>query len=159
MRPDGASHAAHVRTWLNVAGRNPSTAQLLSLFQRGFAALWARAQRTLGEVTLMAIGDRVLITASEKYAFLGTLKIDETGVRFDEFLASQADRRERQLADAVRFVLAEFLSVLGTLTDEILTPALHTELSNVALAESKRSLAGVTRSTARADAGNEGSNS
>ena len=36
------------------------------------------------------------------------------------------------------FVLVEFLTVLGHLTDEILTPALHAELSKVALGEPER---------------------
>ncbi len=37
-----------------------------------------------------------------------------------------------QLRAAVRFVLVEFLSVLGVLTAEILTPALHAELARLA---------------------------
>jgi hypothetical protein len=37
-----------------------------------------------------------------------------------------------ELREAIRFVLVELLTVLGNLTAEILTPALHAEISRVA---------------------------
>jgi hypothetical protein len=40
-----------------------------------------------------------------------------------------------ELRRGIRFVLTEFLTVLGNLTAEILTPELHAALSNVALPE------------------------
>jgi hypothetical protein len=132
---DETDHAAFVDAWLDGAARGQPPAVLVSVFQRATSALWQRALVTLGEVTLTAIVDRVLYTASEKYPFLSTLKIDETGIRFDEFRRGGADQDDDRLADAVLFVVAEFLTVLGRLTDEILTPALHEELSNVVLEE------------------------
>jgi hypothetical protein len=133
MPPDEASHAAHVGAWLDGAAKNLPPAQLVTLFERALGALWQRAHLTLGEVTLTAIVDRVLYTASEKYPFLSTLKVEGSGIRFDEFLQQGAVQHDRHLPKAVRFVLVEFLTVLGNLTDEILTPALHAELSKVAL--------------------------
>jgi len=87
---------------------------------------------TLGEVTLTAIVDRVLYTASEKYSFLSALKIDGTRICFDDFRRQGAVQHGRHLHEVVRFVLVELLTVLGNLTDEILTSALHAELSKVA---------------------------
>ena len=40
---------------------------------------------------------------------------------------------DSELVEGIRFVLVEFLTVLGNLTAEILTPELHSELSNVVL--------------------------
>jgi hypothetical protein len=82
-------------------------------------------------VTLTAIVDRVLYTASETHPFLSTLKIEAAGISFDGFREQGA--QHANLHEAVRLVLVEFLTVIGHLTDEILTPALHAELSKVAL--------------------------
>jgi hypothetical protein len=77
-------------------------------------ALWRRAESTLGEVTVAAIADRVLYTASERYSFLSSLKIGQSGVTFDEFrLQGGAGRHEGDLPEVIRLVLSEFLTVLG----------------------------------------------
>jgi len=138
LPPEEANHAAYVKAWLGGAAKSAkrrAPAQLISLFEQALSALWQRAQVTLGEVTLTAIVDRVLYAASEKYSFLSTLKIEGTGIRFDEFRQKGASQHDEDLSESVRFVLVEFLTVLGNLTDEILTPALHAELARVALDE------------------------
>jgi len=132
---DESNHARFVEAWLNKATQRQPPTALISVFKRGTSALWQRALVTLGEVTLTAIVDRVLYTATEKYPFLSTLKVDETGIRFDEFRREGAVQHDGLLVDATLFVMAEFLSVIGRLTDEILTPALHAELSKVVLDE------------------------
>lgn len=128
MFPDEADHAALVDAWLDAAAPL-EPAQLVALFERALAALWRRAEITLGEVTLTAIVDRVLYIAAETHPFLSALKIDKGGVCFDGFREMGAEQGD--LADAVHLVLMEFLAVLGHLTDEILTPALHAELSKI----------------------------
>jgi hypothetical protein len=40
------------------------------------------------------------------------------------------------LREAIQFVLVELLTVVGNLTAEILTPALHSELSNITVKDS-----------------------
>jgi hypothetical protein len=129
--PDEAAHVECVEAWLDRAAKTLAPAQLVTLFERALAALWRRAEVTLGEVTLTAIVDRVLYTASETYPFLSALKVEDAGIGFDGFREQGAHLAN--LPEAVRLVLVEFLTVLGHLTDEILTPALHAELSKVAL--------------------------
>ena len=132
------NHAAYVEAWLRRAAPNAKSlpsARLVSLFQRAMDALWQRAENTLGEVTLAAIVDRVLYTASEQHSFLSMLKVDDSGVSFDGLREQGAVPRDVDLAGVVSFVLAELLTVLGNLTDEILTPALHGELARITLEE------------------------
>jgi hypothetical protein len=133
MLPGEADHAAYVKAWLDRAAKAKTLppAQLVTLFERALGALWRRAEVTLGEVTLTAIVDRVLYTASETHPFLSTLKVEKAGTVVDGFLRLGA--HHPNLLEAVRLVLVEFLTVLGHLTDEILTPALHAELSKVSL--------------------------
>ncbi len=131
MLPDQADHSAFVEGWLARGAPGSDSSQLTTLFELALGALWKRAEITLSEVTLMAILDRVLCTSSDLYPFLSTLKLERTGVQFG---ALRADALEHaSLREGVRLVLVETLTVLGHLTAEILTPALHRELSKVTL--------------------------
>jgi hypothetical protein len=126
---DEEDHAGHVDRWLDRAAATLPPAQLLTLFEQALDALWRRTEITLGEVTLTAIVDRVLYTASERYPYLSALTIEKTGISFDRLRTQEAP--EASLREALRLVIVEFLTVLGHLTDEILTPALHVELSGI----------------------------
>lgn len=110
--------------------------RLIQVFELGFAALWRRAHQTLGDVTLVAIVDRVLFTAAERFPDFGLLKIEADRLQCEELRERARSLEHDHLAAGIRFVLVEFLTVLGNLTAEILTPALHSELSNVAPMES-----------------------
>ena len=94
--------------------------------------MWRRALVTLGDVTLKAILDRVLYTAAERFPLLSPLEVDATGLRSDKFRQGAGSLHRDQLGEGIRFILVEFLTVLGNLTAEVLTPALHAELAKVA---------------------------
>ena len=128
-----SAHAACVDAWLARAGGGLSREQQFSLFQSAFTAMWVRAHRTLGDVTLTAISERVLFTAGEQYPFLSLLRVDARGPQCEALQHGLPDVEPDQLASGLRLVLVDFLTVLGNLTAEILTPALHAELSKVAL--------------------------
>jgi hypothetical protein len=130
---DASDHSAAVDAWMQRAATDTRPEQLIQSFEQGFAVLWKRAHLTLGDVTLMAIVDRVLCNAAEEYRFLSSLKIEASGLQCEQLRASAGNAPQDRLAEGLRFVLVEFLTVLGTLTAEILTPALHAALSDVAL--------------------------
>lgn len=125
---DTYEHGACVNAWMDRTAKGLPPERLLQVFEQGFATLWGRANRTLGDVTLMAIVDRVLYVATEQYPFLAVLQVEATGLRCQEIRKHVRSLPCDELEKAVRFVLVEFLSVLGNLTAEILTPALHSEL-------------------------------
>lgn len=136
MTVEDPQHAACVDAWLDGADEQLTAAQALALLERASAALFRRAQATLGEVTMGAIVDRVYYVASERYPVLAAVTVGETGVSFDrlrEQLEGGAAVDGARMLDAARFVLVELLTVVGNLTDQILTPALHAELAKVAL--------------------------
>ena len=136
MASDESNHGEFVEAWWREAAASLPPEQMIALFEHAIRALWKRAHVTLGEVTLAAVVDRVLYTAVENYSLLSSLRVDESGICFDEFRQGGVEHQEH-LPDAVLFVLVEFLTVLGHLTDEILTPALHAELSKVRLEKPK----------------------
>ncbi len=123
-------HGDRVDRWLGQSAKALSKERRLLLFEHALGALWRRAHVTLGEVTLGAVTERVLYFATEKYPFLSPLRVEPNGVHFEE-LKKTVDPDDARITEAFRFVLVEFLSVLGNLTDDIITPALHLELSRV----------------------------
>lgn len=128
---DVNDHNACVVAWLERAAKAQPSDRLASAFERAFAAVWQRALLPLGDVTLTAIVDRVLYTAKEKYPLLSGLTMEADGLRCGDLETRAADLGPREVEQAIRFVLVEFLTVLGNLTAEVLTPALHAELSKL----------------------------
>jgi len=128
VQADDSDHHAAVAAWMQGPIRDASPPALLAAFEAAFGALWRRSYLVLGEVTLVAILDRVLATAVERYPLLADVAATASGLDCTR-LRSQRPASHVQLAGAVAFVLVEFLTVLGNLTAEILTPALHAELA------------------------------
>jgi hypothetical protein len=121
-----------VDAWLSRCASGLAREELLRLFQAALDALWARTHVTLGEVTLTAITERVLYNASEKFPFLSSVRVEpERGVRCRELGERLGALDAAELLRGVRFVLVEFLPVIGNLTAEILTPELHAELAGL----------------------------
>ena len=133
MRDEG-QHAACVDAWLERSAKDLSPELLLQLFEAALGALWARTVTTLGDITLTAIADRVLYYAAERFTFFSSLKVDPNGgIQSRELREQLGSVHDAELLQGIRFVLVELLTVLGSLTAEILTPELQAELSKVAL--------------------------
>ena len=131
---DEFGHDACVGAWQRAA-KGLSSERLLEAFEHAFAVLWRRAYRPLGDVTLVAIADRVLVTAAERFPALAGLKIAATGLHCQALRERLRDIHDDELTAGLRFVLVEFLTVLGNLTAQVLTPALHAELAAIATSE------------------------
>lgn len=73
----------------------------------------------------------MLYSAVELHPSLSTLRVAGGGIDCGE-LRRRLGRHDRHLlAEGLRYVLVELLTVIGSLTAEILTPALHDALSKV----------------------------
>jgi hypothetical protein len=142
---DDSAHEARVAAWFERVARGLPAEQLVTAFEAAFTALWRRAHQTLGDVTLSAITDRVLYIAAEKHPVTSALVLDVTGVRWDAFRERASALPAERLVLAVRFVLLEFLTVLGKLTGEVLSAPLHAELEALA--------SGVTRADEASESG------
>src|SRR5690606_37974546 len=130
---EGSQHVACVDDWLGRSAKDLAPDALLQLFEVAFDALRACTSTTLGEVTLSAITDRVLYNAAEQFPLLSSLKVaPDGGIQCIDIREHIGSVRASELRGGIRFVLVEFLTVLGNLTAEILTPELHSELLKVA---------------------------
>lgn len=121
-------HAECVEAWLDRAPRELPPEQRILRLERTFTAVWRRAAATLGEVTLTAILDRVLHDVRRRSPVLAALALDGGGIRWEKLRALAPGLDDGELREASRLALVELLTVLGRLTAEILTPALHAEL-------------------------------
>jgi hypothetical protein len=130
VNKEESAHEAVVDAWLK-GTEGLSTDAILDLFEEGLHRIIRHAQPTLGEITLGTIVDRVLYTAAERHPFLSPLEASGGTVKLDRLRSALGAVEASELTTAARFALVEFLTVLGTLTAEILTPALHAELSHV----------------------------
>lgn len=129
---DDSDHVGCVDAWFERGAKGVPVEQLIVAFEAAFTALWRRAHQTLGDVTLAAIIDRVLYVAAEQHPAMSALTLDVAGVRWDAFRQRAGSLRAEELVDGVRFVLLEFLTVLGKLTGEVLSAPLHAELEALA---------------------------
>lgn len=125
---------ACVDDWIESTARGLPVDLLVDVFHQAFDALWQRASLTLGDVTLMAIVDRVLYNAAERFPQLASLKVESAGIRMEALRERAAALSADDLISAIRFALVEFLRVLGNLTADILTQALYAELAKVTVA-------------------------
>jgi hypothetical protein len=129
---DEPRHAAVVDGWLRRAARGLPAAALVRLFAAALDALWVRTRVTLGEVTLTAIAERVVHNAAEKFPVFAGLRVDPiAGIDCRQISGQLSKEQGSELLKGIRFVLLEFLTVLGHLTAEILTHELHAELVGV----------------------------
>lgn len=132
-----ATHAQLVEEWWAKRAQGLSPPRAVALFDLALSALWRRARRTLGEVTLSAIVDRVLATATEIHPLLTGIRLDHGRISSEELRRRAAELSADAMRSAFCMVLIDWLTVVGNLTAEILTPSLHEALSLVALDEEK----------------------
>jgi hypothetical protein len=135
---DEPSHTAAVDAWLaRSIGDHGSSIEVAALFRNAFEALWGRAVTTLGTVTLTAITERVLHTATARHGFLSAVNPRPNGdARWKQHLIERLSTVPRdELIAGLRFALIELLTVVGRLTAEILSPELHAALAEVVASE------------------------
>jgi hypothetical protein len=130
-------HDACVAAWMKRADRF-GPAERWQFFEQALDAIWQRAHRTLGDVTLTAIVGRVLHDAAQRVPLFGALTVEASGFCCEGLRERASTADPHELAEGMRFVLVEYLTVLGSLTADVMTPALHSELSNAAPAARDR---------------------
>lgn len=123
-------HDAWVAAWMQQAARGLRPHQRLALFDQAFAALWRRAHPTLGDLTLAAVVERTLRQAAGTFPQLSSLQLEVGGISFRQLREGGSASSDPDLAEALRFLLVELLTALGTLTGQALTPLLHQELAS-----------------------------
>ncbi|HYX35637.1 MAG TPA: hypothetical protein VE954_21275 [Oligoflexus sp.] len=117
-------HFIFVDQWIDDSlGTLPREA-LLNSFQQALIAVWCRAQQTLGQITLLAVGDRVAYLAQESFPWLSSVQVETSGIMLKVVPKELSDLDQSNLLDGLRFLLGEFLSVLHELTAGVISAQL-----------------------------------
>lgn len=123
------NHREDVRAWFaERVGVEPSAERSTELLLVGLQAVWSRSRTSLGDVTLAAIYGRVIDTARRDKPILASLDlaVEEGRLVLDVGRAAALDPHATR--EAAEHVLTDLLEVLGRLTGEALSAALHREL-------------------------------
>jgi hypothetical protein len=127
------NHTDQVKAWTQAATQDLSPEQLIAFFEQALSALWTQGRATMSSFMMTAVLERVIFNSAENHPVLSRLKIQETGISFEEIRKSKITSSESELIDAFQLMIVEFISILGGLTNEVVTPALYSELSKVKL--------------------------
>lgn len=131
------NHVAVVDAWLKRSIGERSSVEAAGLLRAVFESLWSRAVTTLGTVTLIAIAERVLHTATTRYPFFSAVNTRPNGdTQWKQHLQDRLGAVPKlELIEGARFALIELLTVIGRLTAEILSQELHAAVLAVAAGE------------------------
>lgn len=124
-------HAKHAAAWLEHAAKNAPADALPGLFEAAWSALWRRSENAVGEIVLESIARLIQADAAVRYPFLSGLDLSSAKVDCKPLLEPADALEKSPLREALGFILAEFIAVVGDLTDQILTPGLYDELSRI----------------------------
>ena len=134
MDPRVDVHVEAVDKWLARAAADRSTRSLLRSFETTLSAVWSSALTILGAVTMNAVAERVLTNAVERFPCFAALHPSAVGhlrcyeLRLQTRLGGVAFG---ELVVGIRATMIELLSLIGSLTAEVLTPELHAHLARL----------------------------
>jgi hypothetical protein len=123
-------HVKQVEAWEKQNSHGLSLENQAQLFEKAIHVIEERTLKTLSSVTLMVVLDRVTHQSKEKFPALSEIKVDKKGLSFGGLFHNKNHKSE-ELIEALRYFLVELLSVLGSITGDILTAPLHKELLKV----------------------------
>jgi hypothetical protein len=120
-----SSPTAFVESWLR---RRAATPDVALLAQDTLDVLWARARRSLTELSLQALGRNALENAVKEFPLLADARVTQRGFE----LGAAAGTPHADLLAALGGLLVEFLALVEDTSGDILAPALEAELLRVA---------------------------
>ncbi|RYZ82066.1 MAG: hypothetical protein EOP04_22780 [Proteobacteria bacterium] len=121
-------HFEIVDLWTSHALVAISLDEMIEAFDQAFSRIWRRAEITLGKITVRAVADRVMSIAADDFPWIKSYTFKSDEISFKAGLAPTAQVSEEELKAGLSFVLGEFLSVLGSLTAELISKKLHSTL-------------------------------
>jgi hypothetical protein len=124
-------HAAVVGAWFERVAKGLPAEALVDATEVAFDAIWRRALQVLGEITLMAIGERVVLHAADEVPLLAALQIEPKGLDAHALRERAAAVGREQLTHGLCGLLVELLAVLERLTAGVLTRPLHDAIARL----------------------------
>lgn len=125
------AHKELITFWVEQNTKGLRNEQLVHLYGSAFGAIERRCLATLSSVTINVVINRVLHLGLKKYPFFSLLTIEASGLSFKGLMAKKENYKTEELRDGLSYLLAEFLTVIGNITSDVLSESLHKELKKV----------------------------
>lgn len=126
-----SAHQNIVSIWEEKNIKNLSTDQAIHVFGNALQKIEHRCLVTLSSVTVHVVLDRIIHGGIEKYPILKDVTIEVDGLNFKNIFQKKDHYEIKEINNAFRYLLIEFLTVIGSITSEVLTAPLHKELMEV----------------------------
>jgi len=125
------AHKELISLWEKQNTKGLRNEQLMQLYASAFGAIERRCSATLSSITINVVIDRVLHLGAKKYPFFSLLTIEPSGLNFKRLIQKNENYKSEELRNGLNYFLAEFLTVIGHITSEVLSESLHKELREV----------------------------
>lgn len=124
-------HKEIVHLWEEKNLQGPGPEQVIKIYGSAILAVEQRCLDTLSSVTVQVVLDRVLHEGLENYSLLSTITIGPKGLNLSGLNHKNENYKLEEITESLRYLLIEFLTVIGNITSEVLTTPLHKELMEV----------------------------
>lgn len=125
------THQELVSFWEEKNIKNLSTDQAIQVYGSALQAIEQRCLATLSSVTMQVVLDRIIYQGLEQFPFFKELTLEPAGLNFNNLIQKKDLYDLKDINTAFRYLLIELLTVIGKITSEVLTVALHKELMEV----------------------------
>lgn len=122
------SHANQVNEWDAKICAGLDLKSFVRTYECAIQAVENRSLITLSSVTLKVVVDRALNESIEKFALLSWATVEPERIDLSRLLEKCESYDPTEIRKALRFLLIKILNVLGNITADVLSPALHSEL-------------------------------
>ncbi len=126
-----SAHQSIVISWEEKNIKNLRTDQAIHVFGNALQQVERRCLVTLSSVTVQVVLDRIIHEGIEKYPILKEVTIEVDGLNFKNISQKKDHYDLKEINSAFRYLIIEFLTVIGSITSEVLTAPLHKELMTV----------------------------
>lgn len=125
------AHKDFVNLWEEKNVQGLRAEQIIKIYGSAILAVERRCLDTLSSVTVQVVLDRVLHEGLVKFPLLSNVTIEPMGLNLSGLNQNNGNFKLEEISDALRYLLVEFLTVIGNITSEVLTVPLHKELMEV----------------------------
>lgn len=125
------NHKEQVKLWEERNAPDLRDEQIIKIFENAILTVERRCLVTLSNITVQVVLDRVLHEGHLKYPPLSFITVELEGLNFSGLNHHSENYKIEEMKDALRYLLIEFLTVIGNITSDVLTLPLHKELMEV----------------------------
>jgi hypothetical protein len=124
-------HKELISLWEEQNTKDLRVEQLIQLYTNAFDALINRSLPTLSSITVKVVLDRVLHEGSAEYPFFSQITLEPRGLSLKALIQKNTTIKIDELKEGLSYLLVEVLTVIGSITSDVLTDSLHKAIMQI----------------------------